>query len=96
MRDAFAGTGGQLTFVQAAAFGRDRHSLFAAGIPQWTPAVDKFFQGERLVLRDGLLPLPPLPTLTIPANLSSSGREAFEKYRAVAPHKAFAASPGGS
>ena len=48
MRDAFAGTGGQLTFVQAAAFGRDGHSLFAAGIPQWTPAVDKFFQGERL------------------------------------------------
>ena len=95
MRDAFAGTGGQLTFVQAAAFGRDGHSLFAAGIPQWTPAVDKFFQGER-VLRDGLLPLPPLPTLTMPANLSSSGRGRSKNIARSPPHKAFAASPGGS
>ncbi len=96
MRDAFAGAGGQVTFVQAPPFGRDGHSLFAQGMPQWTPAVDKFFQAQRLVLRDELLPLPPLPALKMPANLSSSGRDAFEKYRAAAPHKAFAAAPGGS
>ncbi len=96
MRDAFVGAGGQVQFVLMPPFGRDGHSLFAQGIPQWTPVVDKFFEAQRLVMRDGLLPLPPLPTLKMPANLSSSGRDAFEKYRAAAPHKAFAASPGGA
>ena len=96
MRDAFVGAGGQVQFVQAPAFGRDGHSLFASGIPEWTPAVDQFLKAQRLVMRDELLPLPPLPAIKPPANLSASGRAGFDRYRAAAPHKAFAVSSNGS
>jgi dienelactone hydrolase len=96
MHDAFAGAGGQVQFVQAPPFGRDGHTLFASGIPQWTPTVDKFLQAQKLVLRGDLLPLPPLPAIEPPPNLSASGRTGFERYRAAPPHKAFAVSSKGA
>ena len=97
MHAAFASAGGNAEFILAPPFGRDGHSLFSpGGIPQWTPHVDKFLQGQNLVLRRELLPPPPAPAVTPPSELSTEGRRAFESYLAAAPHKAFAVSPRGS
>jgi hypothetical protein len=39
---AFANAGGHVTYVKTAAFGDDGHTLFnAAGIPIWSPIVDR-------------------------------------------------------
>ncbi len=95
-RDAFAGAGGNLTFIKAPPFGTDGHFLFSlSGIPQWTPMVDEFLKAQNLVVRASLLPPPPLPKIPVPPQLSANGRKAFEEFLAGAPHKAFAMSPNG-
>jgi dienelactone hydrolase len=97
MHGAFTSAGGNAEFVLAPPFGRDGHTLFSpGGIPQWTPHVDKFLARQNLVLRREPLPPPAAPALTPPPQLSSGGREAFERYLAAAPHKAFAVSPRGA
>jgi len=97
MHNAFVSAGGSAEFVMAPPFGRDGHMLFSlAGIPDWTPIVDRFLKANRLVLRESLLPPPPLPALDPPASLSPSGSKAFDSYRAAPPRKAFAVSPGGA
>jgi dienelactone hydrolase len=96
-RDAFAGAGGKVTFVKAPPFGPDGHHLFSlTGIPLWAPMVDDFLKTQNLVLRPNLLPLPPLPNVPAPRQLSASGRKAFEEFLAGPPHKAFAMSPTGA
>jgi dienelactone hydrolase len=48
-RDAFASSGGKVTFIDAPAFGRDGHYLFATGsAPAWTPYVDDFLRAQNL------------------------------------------------
>jgi hypothetical protein len=92
---AYEQNGGKARFVAVGPFGEDGHMLFSLrGIPSWTPIVDEFLKSENLVLRDTLLPLV-VPVLEPPSYLSSHGRESFQFYLQGAPHKAFAASPGG-
>ncbi|HMD38475.1 MAG TPA: CocE/NonD family hydrolase [Candidatus Acidoferrum sp.] len=92
---AFTHNGGKARFIPAGPFGEDGHGLFSLrGIPTWTPMVDDFLQSENLVLRETPLVVHP-PDAEPPEYLSSQGREEFRRYLLSAPHKAFAASPGG-
>jgi dienelactone hydrolase len=62
LTNAFANAGGNLTFVQTAAFGDDGHMLFGKdGIAIWSPIVDRFLRANNLVLRDRLLDAPVRP-----------------------------------
>jgi len=93
---AFTASGGKAEFIAAPAFGKDGHQLFSAkGIALWAPYVDKFLADNHLTQRAELLPLPPLPALTAPSQLSARGREAFEEYRRAPAHKAFAVASDG-
>jgi dienelactone hydrolase len=93
--DAFKGSGGNVDFVAAPAFGSDGHGLFSpAGIPAWSGYVDSFLRQQRLTLRSEPLPLP-RPALPPPSILSANERQAFETFSIDAPHKAFAISPDG-
>jgi len=93
--EAFTRSGGKATFIAAGPFGDDGHGLFSLrGIPIWTPMVDEFLKSQNLVLRDTLLQIP-VPSVQPPTYLSGSAREEFQRYLLSAPHKAFAASPGG-
>jgi dienelactone hydrolase len=92
---AFAQSGGKATFIAAPPFGDDGHHLFSLqGIPVWTPMVDDFLKGQKAVLRESLLQIPP-PALEFPAYLPESDRAGFQRYLLSAPHKAFAASREG-
>lgn len=92
-RDAFAGAGGNVQFVAAAAFGEDGHQLFSrAGIPIWTSYVDAFFAKQV----PGLAAVPmALPALKAPPQLAANGKATFEQYLHSAPHKAFAITADG-
>jgi dienelactone hydrolase len=95
-KEAFVGSGGDVDFVTAPAFGTDGHGLFSpAGIPVWSGFVDAFLKHHDLVLRATLAPVP-TTTLAAPRALSSNGRKAFEAYLTSAPHKAFAIAPDGA
>jgi dienelactone hydrolase len=94
--DAFKAGGGRVQFIRAPAFGKDGHSLFSSGgIPRWTPYVDKFLADHNLTQRATLAALPPLPALTPPSQLSTRGRESFDRYRLALGSKAFAVSIDG-
>jgi hypothetical protein len=56
--------------------------------------VDDYLKSRNLVLRRDLLPLPGA-SIPAPKALSDNGRQAFSRYLADAPHKAFAMSPRG-
>jgi hypothetical protein len=97
LRDAFAGAGGRVSFVQAPPFGNDGHGLFSAGgIPQWAPMVDDFLKAQNLVVRADLLPPPTPPNIPAPSQLSANGNKAFADFLISGPHKAFAVSPSGA
>jgi len=96
LKAAFTAGGGNVDFVAAPAFGSDGHGLFSpAGIPLWTPYVERFLQAQNLTMRAQPLPLPP-PSITAPPTLSANGRDAFATFLIDAPHKAFALAPGGT
>ena len=60
--DAFSASGGRVEFVRAPAFGEDGHRLFStAGIPQWTPYVERFLADNNLPQRATPAPLPTPP-----------------------------------
>jgi dienelactone hydrolase len=88
---SFSSGGGNLTFVKAPSFGTDGHRLFSevAGIPIWSPIVDRFLMSNHLALRDRLIEVPS-PDVTAPSSLNSRGREAFKTYLESGPNKAFA------
>ena len=90
---AFSGAGAHLSFVETAAFGEDGHQLFTtpSGIPVWSPIVDRFLAANHLSLRDHLIDVR-VPNLAPPPSLNANGREAFKKYLASGPNKAFAVS----
>ena len=92
----FTEAGGKATFVAAPAFGNEGHFLFSPfGIPVWTVYVDDFLKNQHLRLRTQLLPLPPVPDVRPPAGLTASARQAFQRYLAQPPEKAFAVDTGG-
>ena len=96
-RNAFVSAGGNVSFVNVAAFGQDGHSLFsAAGESIWEPIVDSFLRAQGLTSMTGVLPAPPLPDFPAPAGLRANGQQAFRSYLASAPHKAFAMSGNGA
>jgi dienelactone hydrolase len=89
---AFAGAGGNVSFVAAPSFGDDGHELFskASGIPVWSPIVDRFLGSNHLAPRDHLIDVP-VVNVVPPASLGASGREAFRSYLDSGPNKAFVA-----
>lgn len=91
-RDAFAGSGGKVSFVDAPAYGKEGHYLFSSGRPEdWTPYVDRFLREQHL------LPQPAsATTLLPPPQLGNNGKHAFAEYLSRNPHKAFAVAPDGS
>jgi hypothetical protein len=92
---AFSKAGGNLTFVRTPPFADDGHLLFgAAGIPIWSPIVDRFLKTNRLMLRDRLIDVS-LPDVTAPSGLGSRGREVFKSYLESGPNKAFAIAGDG-
>jgi dienelactone hydrolase len=93
---AFTASGGKAEFVRTAAFRRDGHGLFSlAGIPIWTPMVDKFLAQQNLTLRTSLLALPAPPDVAPPSSLSASGAAEFRSFLILPGHRAFAVSPAG-
>jgi dienelactone hydrolase len=91
---AFANAGGHVTYVKTAAFGDDGHTLFnAAGIPIWSPIVDRFLASNNLVLRDRPIDVP-APNVPPPSSLNSRGRDTFKTYLDSGPNKAFAIGGG--
>jgi dienelactone hydrolase len=75
---AFTEAGGKATFAMAAPIGEDGHSLYAKGIPVWTPVVDHFLQAQGLQLRETLLALPGAPAVVATDELTeppASGHE---------------------
>ena len=90
-RDAFAGSGGKVTFIDAPAFGRDGHYLFATGsAAAWTPYVDDFLRAQNLPRSVSADALP------VPPQLGDNGKEAFAQFLNHAQHRAFAVAPDGS
>ena len=91
-RDAFAAGGGQVSFVDAPAFGDDGHFLFSTNSTSaWAPYVDNFLRVQNLlpqVASDVELPAPP--------QLREDGKHAFAQFTSRNPHKAFALAPDGS
>jgi dienelactone hydrolase len=95
MHGAFTASGGRAELIEAPAFGNDGHTLYsAAGIPLWTPMVDKFLRAQNLGSREPIAL--PLPDLAAPPQLGAGGRAGFASYLAASPHKAFAVSPKGA
>ncbi len=92
---AFSKAGGNLTFVRTPPFADDGHLLFSsAGIPIWSPIVDRFLKGNGLMLRDRLIDVS-FPGVSVPSGLGSRGREAFKSYLESGPNKAFAIAGDG-
>lgn len=94
-KEAFVAGGGNVELVTPPPFGIDGHNLFSAGISEWTPIVDEFLLRNGLKLRDELLPLPELPNVPPPSQLSQNGRSVFQIYLRSGSHKAFAVSSEG-
>jgi dienelactone hydrolase len=87
---AFSKAGGNLTLVRTPPFGSDGHHLFSsAGIPIWSPIVDRFLASNNLALRDRPMDVP-TPDVASPSGLNAGGREAFKTYLESGPNKAFA------
>jgi hypothetical protein len=85
-----------VTFLAAPTFGDEGHALFTmSGIPLWTRYVDEFLKAQNLVLRSSLLPIPPVPHVPAPRELSPAGQRAFQLYLAAPGEKAFAIAPDG-
>ncbi|HLZ02698.1 MAG TPA: alpha/beta hydrolase [Bradyrhizobium sp.] len=90
-RDAFAGSGGKVTFIDAPRFGKDGHFLFSgSSAATWTPYVDDFLHAQNLQYQISVDALP------VPPQLGANGKDAFAQYLGHAPHKAFAVAPDGS
>jgi dienelactone hydrolase len=90
LTSAFSHAGGNVTFVATPPFGPDGHHLFsAAGIPVWSPIVDRFLMSNNLALRDRPIDVSS-PDLPAPSGLNAHGREAFKTYLDSGPNKAFA------
>jgi dienelactone hydrolase len=87
---AFSKAGGNLTLVTTPAFGSDGHHLFsAAGIPIWSPIVDRFLASNNLALRDRPMDVS-TPDVPAPSGLNAGAREGFKTYLESGPNKAFA------
>jgi dienelactone hydrolase len=92
----FTTAGGHATFIAAPPFGDEGHNLFTmTGIPVWTRYVDSFLNDQKLVVFSHLLPLPEVPRVHAPQELSSSGQKAFHLYLAAPTEKAFAVNATG-
>jgi hypothetical protein len=58
--------------------------------------VDNFLKTQNLVLRAKPLPPPTPPQIPPSPQLAANGRDAFARFLAEPPHKAFAVSPAGA
>jgi dienelactone hydrolase len=96
-RDAFAAGGGNVTFIDAPAFGNEGHFLFSVdSAAAWTPYVDNFLRAQNLPARAIIPTSASAGVLPAPAQLGENGRNEFLQYTSHAPHKAFAVAPDGA
>lgn len=96
-RDAFVAGGGNVTFIDAPAFGRDGHFLFSVdSASTWTPYVDNFLRAQNLPARATATTSASPGALPAPPQLNEGGKNEFLQYISHAPHKAFAVAPDGA
>jgi len=95
LHDAFTASGGRAQLIDAPAFGKDGHDLFADGLAIWPAMVDDFLRKQNLGLAAPLAPPSP-PAIGTPPRLNADGRAAFAIYLASGPHKAFAVASNGA
>ena len=96
-RDAFAAGGGQVTFIDAPAFGHEGHYLLSVDrASTWTPYVDNFLRAQGLPVRATASTSASVNVLPTPPQLGENGRSEFLQYASHAPHKAFAVAPRSS
>jgi dienelactone hydrolase len=94
LTSAFSNAGGHVSFVKTPPFGDDGHRLFsAAGIPTWSPIVDRYLASNNLVLRDRLIDIA-TPDIPPPQSLNGHGRDTFKTYLESGPNKAFVVGKG--
>jgi hypothetical protein len=97
LQQAFTAGGGHVDFVVTPPFGKDGHDLVSQdGMPVWLPIVDQFLDRQGLKLLTEPLAAAEPPALAPPPQLGPKGREAFRRYLAAPPHKAFAVAPDGT
>ena len=93
--EAYKKGGGTDEFVMAPPNGDDGHHLYAHP-DAWSDTVNKFLAAHDLLpLGEKLLPPPPVPDLPAPPGLHENGLEAWKRFVAGAPFKAFAMTDEG-
>ena len=91
---AFREGGGTDQFVMVPPFRDDGHHFYS-DVSGWSPIVEEFLRGQGLLPLNELLPEPPAPEVTPPAELKDNGLRAFHTYLIMGPSKAFATNGSG-
>ena len=93
--EAYKKGGGKDEFVMAPPNGEDGHHLYAHP-DAWSDMVTAFLSAHGLLpLGEKLLPPPPVPDVPAPPGLNDKGEEAWKRFVAGAPYKAFAMTGDG-
>ncbi len=91
---AFHGSGGRDEFVMVPPDGEDGHGYYRH-VAAWSDRVDAFLKANNLLPLDAPYPLPPLPNVPAPDGLSDRGKEAWMRFLAGGPFRAFATNGSG-
>jgi hypothetical protein len=86
---AFHAAGGQDEFVMVPPDGEDGHGYYRH-VSAWSDRVEAFLKGKDLLPLSEVLPPPPVPNVPAPAGLNDRGEEAFKRFLAGGPYRAFA------
>lgn len=93
---AYQKGGGLDQFVLAPPDGEDGHHLYSH-VEAWSATVETFLRAHNLLpLGDEVLPPPAAPNVPPPSGLHEKGEEAWKRFLAAAPYKAFAMTGSGS
>jgi len=93
--EAYRKGGGTDEFVMAPPDGEDGHHLYAH-TEAWSETVTAFLKAHSLLpLGDVVLPLPAIPDVPPPTGLHDNGLDAWKRFLAGAPYKAFATTGDG-
>ena len=93
--EAYRKGGGTDEFVMASPDGEDGHHLYSHP-DVWTETVTTFLKAHALLpLGDDVLPPPAIPNTPAPDGLHDHGLDAWKRFLAGAPYKAFAITENG-
>ncbi len=86
---AYHSAGGHDEFVMVPPDGEDGHGYYRH-VAAWSDRVDAFLRAHDLLPLTEPMPLPPIPDVTAPVGLGERGQEAFRRFLAGGPYRAFA------